>query len=222
MSRVTGLPGVLIGMVAVFACGAGVARGGVISFVNDYEGWLEAAGGVAQEIDFETLPDGSPSQTGTPITEDFNYTGQGVTFSRTPPEVEGFLFIGGNPIGGFDLGVEAVAIGAGIISDLVEPAYASGVFFGGFSTFSIFDAQGNLLGEESAGGHPGDEFVGFVSDEPIEFTLNTDGGTAEVINSYLFVPVPEPGTVVLLGLASGALCCPRRLRKEASYPHIRR
>ena len=152
MPRLTSLLVGVIGMVAFFAYGTGVARGGVISFVNDYEGWLKAAGGVAQQIDFETLPDGSPSQAGVLITDEFNYTDQGVTFSRTPPEVEGFLFIGGNPIGGFNLGVEAAAFGAGIISDLVEPAFAAGVFFPGDSTFSVFDVWGNLLGEESTGG----------------------------------------------------------------------
>ena len=196
----------LIPVIAVLfaVAGANHAHGGVISFVNDYEGWLEAAGGVAQEIDFETLPDGSPSQTGVLITDDFNYTDQGVTFSRTPPEVEGFLFIGGNPIGGFDLGAEAVAIGAGIISDLVDPAFAAGVFFPGNTTFSIFSEDGILLGEETFGSGA-ENFLGFVSKVPIGSTLNTDGTSAEVINSYVFVPVPEPGTLALLGLAGLAV-----------------
>ena len=201
----------LIPVIAVLfaVAGANYAQGGVISFVNDYEGWLEAAGGVAQEIDFETLPDGSPSQTGTLITKDFNYTDQGVTFSRTPPEVEGFLFIGGNPIGGFDLGAEAVAIGAGIISDLVEPAFAAAVFFGGNTTFSIFSEDGILLGEEYFNSGA-ENFLGFVSDIPIGHTLNTRDSTFEILNSFLFVPVPEPGTLGLLGVAALAVLRRRR------------
>ena len=99
MPRLTGLPGVLIGMVAVLACGVGVARGGVQTFVEDFEGFVEAAGPGLLEIDFETLPDGSPSEGGTPITKDFNYTEQGVFFWPPVPEMK----IVGNEVSGFSL-----------------------------------------------------------------------------------------------------------------------
>ena len=178
------------------------SHAGVISFLNDYEGWLEAAGGVAQEIDFETLPDGSPSQAPFPITEHFNYTDQGVTFSAVPTDVDIFLFIGGNPVGGFNLGADGPSLEVGIVSTFVEPAFAAGVFFPGFTTFSIYDADGVLLGEEMGGQFPDpEEFLGFVSDVPIAYTLNTRDTTQEIINSYLFVPVPEPSACILLGLA---------------------
>ena len=111
------------------------SHAGVISFLNDYEGWLEAAGGVAQEIDFETLPNGDPSQAGFPITEHFNYTDQGVTFSAVPTDIDIFLFIGGNDVSGFDLGADGPSFEVGIVSTFVEPAFAAGVFFPGITTF---------------------------------------------------------------------------------------
>ena len=176
------------------------ARAGVISFLNDYEGWLEAAGGVAQEIDFETLPDGNPSKAGFPITEHFNYTDQGVTFSAVPTDIDVFLFIGGNPVGGFDLGADGPSLEVGIVSTFVEPAFAAGVFFPGITTFSIFTEDGVLLGEEMGSKFPDPEgFVGFVSDVPIAYSLNTSDSTQEGILSYVFVPIPEPSACILLG-----------------------
>ena len=111
---------------------------------------------------------------------------------------------GGNRCGGLGLGVEGVACDVGIISDLVEPGFAAGVFFGGNTTFSIFDEAGVLLGEEYFNA-TGPNFLGFVSDVPIGFTLNTENSTAEAINSFLFVPVPEHGTLALLALAGLAV-----------------
>ena len=176
------------------------SHAGVISFLNDYEGWLEAAGGVAQEIDFETLPNGDPSQAGFPITEHFNYTDQGVTFSRTPLDVEGFLIIVGNDVSGFGLFAQANSFEVGIVSTFVEPAFAAGVFFPGITTFSIFTEDGVLLGEEMGSKFPDPEgFVGFVSDVPIAYSLNTSDSTQEGILSYVFVPIPEPSACILLG-----------------------
>ena len=207
MPRFSGL------MVALIAVAAGLpvhAGGGVQTFVEDFEGFVEAAGPGLLEIDFETLPDGSPSEGGTPITKDFNYTEQGVFFWPPVPD----LFVGGNEVNGFslradsELGIETTWITA----DLVVPAFAVGTFFPGDTTLSVFDQDGNLIVTESFfGGGPG-HFIGIVSDTPIAFSINESFTNIEGISSYLFVPVPEPGTVVLLALASAALCCRRRLR----------
>ena len=211
MSRVTGLPGVLIGLVAVLACGTGVARGGVISFVNDYEGWLEAAGGVAQEIDFETLPDGSPSEASTPITKDFNYDEQGVFFSAPVPS----LFIAGNQVTGFILAAisDDEITPTWIDASLLTPASAVGVFFPGTTIFSAFDTDGELIVSEAFSGAGPDHFIGFVSDVPIGFTMNNSDPTAEGIESYVFVPVPEPGCAVLLLVGVGLVLRGRGQRR---------
>ena len=57
----------------------GAVRAGFVTYTDVDE--FRAAAGNVQEIDFELLPDGSPSVDGTLITPDFNYTDQGVTFS---------------------------------------------------------------------------------------------------------------------------------------------
>ena len=119
----------------IFAYVAGVAQAGVISFVNDFEGWLEAAGDVVQEIDFETLLNGNPSHVGFPITEHSNYTDQGVTFSAVPTDIDVVLFFGGNDISGYSLGTEGDSLEIGIVSPFVEPAFAAGAFFPAIITF---------------------------------------------------------------------------------------
>ena len=75
---------------------AGNASADVVTF-TDLDAFLEAAGDV-QEIDFETLPDGTPSVRFTPITLEFNYTDQGVTFSSPLPTLQINMLGGGTPI----------------------------------------------------------------------------------------------------------------------------
>ena len=204
---------VFVGFIAVAAVVPVQAGGGVQTFVEDFEGFVEAAGPGLLEIDFETLPDGSPSAPGTPITKDFNYTEQGVFFWPPVPD----LIVGGNKVNGFslravsELGIETTWITA----DLVVPAYAVGMFFPGDTTLSAFDQDGNLIVSESFFGGGSGHFIGIVSDTPIAFTMNDSFTNIEGIESYLFLPVPEPGSLVLVALALGALCFRKRLREEA-------
>ena len=79
----------------IVVLGAGAAWADPILFINDYEGFAEAAGDV-QTIDFETLPDGSPTMGAEEITPDFNYTAQGVTFSPHLDIGEPPLHLSGN------------------------------------------------------------------------------------------------------------------------------
>ncbi len=183
---------------------AGRVEAGVVTY-TDIDAFLAAADD-AREIDFETLPDGSPSVSGTEITPEFNYTGQGVTFSSAAPPLR-ILLTG-----------ELFYLTAGIaseprnwiIADLVTPAWAVGVAFPGSTTLSVFDTKEHLLGSIDHGGSGVGFFAGIVSDEPIAFATADSGTSGEVIGSFLFTPVPEPTTLVMVGVCTVILFLRRR------------
>jgi len=182
-----------------------VSHAGVVTFLNDYEGFLAAAGDV-RTIDFETLPDGSPSHVGMHITPDFNYTSQGVTFSSPT----GAPFISGNPVSGFGLMADAYfeQQRTWIIATLTQGALAVGFFGPGTEFLSVYGGDGTLLDEAVVPGNVVDWFVGFVSDVPIARAVGDLGGTGAAIQAFAFTPVPEPMTVFLLLI--GAFAAVRR------------
>ena len=195
----------IVAMAAVFA------QADPILFVNDYEGFVEAAGDV-QTIDFETLPDGSPSEFGVEITPEFNYTDQGVTFFSQAPR----LMIVGSEETGFDLGAYPEQSNDPtrnwIIAEPVEPALALGYFFGGHSTLSAFDSEGALIETVTfAAGGPG-LFLGIVVDSEIAWATADDGDNTASIDSFLFTPISEPATLILLTL--GAVMVIRRRHRR--------
>jgi hypothetical protein len=165
------------------------------TFVDDFAGW-SAATGVFSTIDFETLPDGSPSVAGTDINALLNYTNQGATFSSPLDD----LIIVGNPIGGFGLRVRddgTIQMPTSIRADLVTSARSVGFSFGGSATFEAFDEGGSLLASEFFSGSGSGFFLGVTSDVPIEYVvMDNTIGTAH-IQSFHFTPVPEPVTVAL-------------------------
>jgi hypothetical protein len=191
----------------IVALGAEFAQAGPILFINDYEGFVEAAGDV-QTIDFETLPDWSPSYSGALITPEFNYTDQGVTFFSQAPRLE----IVGNSEGGFGLCAcpeqSSDPTRNWIIAELVQPAWAVGYFFPGTSMLSAYDATGNFIAGASFTGGGNGFFLGVVSDVPIASATADRGWNSEMIESFLFTPVPEPATLILLTL--GAVTVIRR------------
>ncbi len=182
-----------------------VAATTAFTWFEDYDEFREAAGEV-HGIDFETLPDGTPSYFGVEITPDFNYTDQGVEFFSPEP----FLAITGNPIGGFNL-MAGPFDSAGprnwIIADLVDPARAVGVIFGGGTTVTIFDIeQTSELTTRSWTGPGGlGHFLGVISDVPIGMTIMDSGTETEIIDTIVFARVPEPSVCALLGLAALAM-----------------
>ncbi len=183
-------------------------RAGPVTVFTDLDAFLEAAGDV-REIDFETLPDGSPSFSNAEITPEFNYTDQGAEFFSPAP----WLFTTGHPETGFNLKAGNIHGSGGprnwIIAELVEPALAVGILFPGSTRLTIFGAADQeLIATGDFGGGGLGRFAGFVSEIPIGFATVDRGIEAESIESFLFVPVPEPATLLLV--ASGSVILLRR------------
>ncbi len=181
------------------------ARAGFVTYTDVDE--FRAAAGNVHEINFELLPDGSPSVDGTLITPDFNYTDQGVTFSSPFPR----LSVEGSP--GFFVLDSQLADSSGrnwLIADLVTPATAVGIFFPGHTTLSVFDSDDLLIGDASLVGTGGGNFLGIVSDIPIARAIEDRGASGESMESFLFAPIPEPTTLLLLGAGAVGVLARRR------------
>lgn len=177
------------------------ARAGPVLFTD--EAAFRAAVGEVQEIDFETLPDGTPTpcceiELSVPLTPQFNYTDQGVTFSSPFPNL--FVADVGTDMGGFLAASHFSGSGGRnwIIADFVVPATAIGIVFPGNTTLSIFSDPDNLLAELAGGGSGVGFFLGIVSDVPFDSAVVDRGASGEALQSFLFRPVPEPGTLLLL------------------------
>lgn len=175
------------------------------------EAAFRAAVGDVHEIDFETLPDGSPSYLGAFITPEFNYTDQGVEFFSFASD----LFIKGNP-GGFRLYAGPLKTSTGphtwLIADPLEPALAVGFNLPGDSFLRVYSADGTLL-LESPIGVSGVNFFGVASfADPIARMELDRGDFFETITDFVFVPVPEPGTAFLLALGACFLARGKRSR----------
>lgn len=191
----------LMGLLALSVFGVPV-RADPVFFVDDYAGFVEAAGDV-QTIDFETLPDGSPGIAGTEITPDFNYTDQGVTFSSPRPR----LYTVGNSVTGFGLMAESYPEfdPNWIIADFVTPAFAAGIVPVSSTTLSVFDLSGDLIASRRHGCAGPGCFLGIVSEVPIASGM-IDGETYHIsIGVFHYAPVPVPGSLILVLVGAGVL-----------------
>jgi hypothetical protein len=188
----------IVGLLSV--CSA--ARGGAVTVFTDLEAFRAAAGDV-HEIDFETLPDGSPSYFGALITPEFNYAEQGVEFSPKEP----LLFISGNPISGFHLTAGSFESGGPrnwMVAELVAPAYAVGIIYPGDSYLTLYTPDGSFLDTWVFGGS-GSRFLGVVSDVPIGTAVIDRMGNSATVESFFYTPVPEPATLTFLAIGAFAL-----------------
>jgi hypothetical protein len=178
----------------------------IVSFTS-IDAFLDAVDDI-QILDFATLPDGSPSIPGTPITPDFNYTDQGVTFSSPFP----VLRIGFPSDAGLGLDVQNPDSGARnwLIADFAPPVSAVGVTFPGHSTLSIYGGNNQLLDSLSYGGGGFGFFLGFVSDTPIYRAIGDRGASFQTWDTMFYAPVPEPATFLLMTF--GAVCLIGRRR----------
>lgn len=182
------------------------ASAGPVTFINDYQGFLAAAGDV-RVIDFETLPDGTPTlgSESYNITPEFNYTDQGITFSSSI----GNLLIGGNSVSGFELIADAYDLQhpVAVIADLDPAASAVGVFFVGGLELSVYNQQEQLIKSASLtfGSDPFPWFIGIVSDEPIFRAVADQNADRAILLDFVYTPIPEPASIALLIFGSIAV-----------------
>ena len=196
MSRTRLLTGGIVGLLLTAA-----VQASPLTFLDDYEGFVEAAPAEVRSIDFETLPDGSPSWVPAEITREFNYTPLGVTFL---PHRDPGLYIYGNAETDFHLGASSYPDydRNWIVAELVEPASAVGTYFVSSCFLCAYGMNGELLAEVALGAG-GTHFVGIVSDVPISYStidMNTWIATSD---EFVFASVPEPSVLLMLLIGSG-------------------
>ncbi|MDO8630891.1 MAG: hypothetical protein Q7R41_10395 [Phycisphaerales bacterium] len=208
----------------VVCLGGAVTQGGVVppgdasratsgdptvQFFTDYDLWLQAVSVQnVHTIDFQTLPDGSPTNLLASITPEFNYTAQGVTFSSPRPRL-GFR-------GEFEL--EATSYPSfernWIEAEFADPVYALGFLFI-YGTLDVFGEDGTPLGTRRATVTEL-QFFGAIADVAIGSAKIDNGSYNIPIDDFRFVPVPEPmtATMLLLGAmaALGRRVTPRAIR----------
>lgn len=182
---------------------AHAARADILIFHDD-ESYLQAAGTV-HIINFLEQPDGTPASDGVPITPSFNYDALGAHFAAGVGE----LTLAQDQDAGFVLRATVPEPGqTWIDAALMTPAFAVAVLYGDATTLSAYDVNGTLLGiaepdNPGLGGPRHDEagFLGIVSDVPIGSVRISRGSDHEEISAFLFTPVPEPATGLLLTCA---------------------
>src|SRR5262245_58047669 len=130
----------MLGIAAICSAAPAMARAQVETFRNDYTGFVNAVGPLSS-IDFETLPDGTPSagHAGTLITSTFNYDAYGAHFS-SPIDTP---YIAGNSTTGFDLRTLVNNFQRTWLDiNLSTPLPAAGIFFPGGTTLYAYDSAG--------------------------------------------------------------------------------
>ncbi|MCK6485954.1 MAG: PEP-CTERM sorting domain-containing protein [Phycisphaerae bacterium] len=193
----------------ITTCLAQCAFADVQTFVNDYPAFADAAGSLSV-IDFETQPSGQPSQPGVQVTPAHNYDSCGVHFSAPAGRLE----LAGNPISGFHLDaiipLPLPSSRTWIVADPLLPALAVGAHFAGHSYLFAYDEAGQLIAQGFAGGTPGEQFLGIVSDTPIDYVIFDRLSWLASINAFHFSPIPEPASAALLAAGAGWLMRVRR------------
>jgi len=179
--------------------------------------WGLMSGQPTRILDFETLPNGQPSVSGTQITPSFNYTELGVTFSAPA----GTPIIGG-PASNHDLRVFAPSPTqhTWLQAELAHPSFGVGIYFNGTTTLTAFGLSDNFIASQSYGASGGPWFIGIYSEIPIGYMTADRGSDLAIINDFVFSLIPEPTSVFLLMGGTVAGLAKRRGRIRASHAHM--
>lgn len=185
-------------IVSVIAVGSASAS---IQVFHTDEEYLLAAG-TAHVINFVEQPDGLPSVDGVSITPDFNYGSAGARFAAG----RGDLFLAADDQAGFVLRATVSSPEeTWIDGELSTPSTAVAILYGDATTLSVFDIHGMLIGtaipEESGftlPRHDDEGFLGIVSDVPIASVRISRGLDHEEIAAFLYTPIPEPASSILI------------------------
>lgn len=152
-------------------------------------------------INFETLPNGSPSFGGANITPAFNYVLQGALFGSPFPSLK----VVGNTQIGFALEAHTSSPIAHnwITAQLTQPERGIGVRTIGHTTLSAYDSEGTLIA--SVFHNSGiSYFLGIRSNIPIARVVIDDFTNSIAIDDFtmIHIPVPEPASAALLLLVA--------------------
>lgn len=173
-----------------------------VTFFDMRPDWEGAVGGIFLEEDFD---DGLVNEGGLSVSSTVGTIGLGVWMdevSETPLQTTTWFFA--TPVLGF----------GGFFSSLPVLPPGPGVAI----TIDLFGGGTQLLSEEVLNTSTG-EFLGFVSDEAftaVQFTAGTQAGTGPgvyLLDDLVFSPIPEPPTVVMLGMGLVGLCLWVRTRR---------
>lgn len=172
------------------------------TWVGTTDGFFSVGDSVSV-INFQTLPNGSPSFGGAAITPAFNYVLQGALFSPALPS----LFISGNNQLGYVLTAHNSNLLAhnSIIAQLTNPARGVGVYLRDDTALLAYDAQGNLITSVSHNVSNTVGFVGIKSNVPIARVVIDNGHNSVDLDNFTMIHVPEPASAALVLLAAPIL-----------------
>lgn len=218
VAKVSGIGSVCIGSMLIGLCTIRVCADACDLTQVSYCTWAGNDSGFfnlgedGSVINFQTLPDGTPSFGGAAITPAFNYVLQGALFSPAFPN----LFISGNSQFGYALTAYTSNPGANnlITAQLTNPERGVGVWVGNQKSLFAYDSEGTLITSVSHFA-PGEVFfLGVKSIIPIARVVVSSGSNSNTIDNFtmIHIPVPEPASAVQLLLAAPVLIRRRRLR----------
>jgi len=165
-------------------------------------------------INFETLPNGNPSQGGVNITPAFNYVLQGALFSSPFPSLK---IVGNSQIGfALEAFTSSPIAHNWITAELSQPEKGVGVWVVDHTTLFAFDSQGALITNVSFQGSSQRYFLGIKSNIPIARAVIDYNSNIAAIDDFTMVhiPVPEPASAALLLLVAVPILFRRSTRKR--------